>query len=118
MRLDRWKRHRQSSSLERVRNNCSEDQWRNRLTPQGEKMLDLVRGEHVSLLKRSERPHPLAVPVPERLLRLKSFCCLRNKYYTYRKRGRKATVHYKRKLSDQETDDKNNAVSHAVKDRL
>lgn len=65
--------------------NCSEDQWRNRLTPQGEKMSGLVRRVHVSQLVRPERPHPPAVPVPERLLRLKSFLCLGNKYYTYRK---------------------------------
>lgn len=43
-------------------------------------MLDLVRAEHVSLLVRSERPHQPAAPVPESLLRLKSFYCLGNKY--------------------------------------
>lgn len=98
--MDRKKGHRQSSPLDRVSKNCSEDQWRNRLTPQGEKMLDLVREEHVSLLVRPQRPHSPAVPVPERLLKFKYFYCLGNKY-TYRKREIKATVNYKRKLSDQ-----------------
>lgn len=63
-------------------------------------MLDLVREEHVSLLVRPQRPHSPAVPVPERLLKFKYFYCLGNKY-TYRKREIKATVNYKRKLSDQ-----------------
>ncbi len=43
-------------------------------------MLDLVRGEHASLLVRSERPHQPEAPVPESLLRLKAFYSLGNKY--------------------------------------
>lgn len=68
-------------------------------------MLDLVRREHVSLLVRFERPHLQAVPVPESLLRLKSFYCLRNKYIIHREKEIQIMIKEKMavKMSGQKT---------------
>lgn len=96
-RLDRWRGQTEQFARESEKKR-SKDQWRNRLTPRGRwGGVRFSERRTCTPAVRPECPHPPAVPVPKRLLTLKSLYCLRNIHYAYRQRERKATVNYERK---------------------